>query len=177
MWKVSGWQMVCAPRLYNRTFSQMQIISVRIESVLKIDKPVCTVTLLAYRPKLKMNNSKNLENEQFFFFVVTGRKIFRKIRVIHLNTKVWQIVYTVAKFECYFYRHLFSCLQRLVARQHEIKCYCEFFVDLCGSSCVNKATAGYFWTKETNAHVQYTVFRTILSICTCDFSMIWRQLI
>jgi hypothetical protein len=68
-------------RIYNKTFSQMQIITVRIGSLLKIDTPV---TLFMYRQKLnlKTNRSgeKKLPKKQFaIFLVVIATKFAHKI--------------------------------------------------------------------------------------------------
>jgi hypothetical protein len=57
-------------RIYNKTFSQMQIITVRIGSLLKIDTPV---TLFVYRQKLKTRTvqvKKKLPKKQFAIFLV-----------------------------------------------------------------------------------------------------------
>lgn len=128
---------------YKEAFLQMQIITVRMHPFWKLTQRQTQSCCLCAGKKAKFNVLRIDETSRFATFVAIEREpvVFEKnARKFWGECAVFFCLRSVA--ECYFYRHLFSCLMRLVARQLEIKCYCEFYWS-CGNSYVNKVTAPY----------------------------------
>ena len=128
---------------YKEAFLQMQIITVRMPPFWKLTQRQTQSCWLSDGKKAKFNVLRIYETSKFATFVAMKTELEvlgGNARKFWGESGVFFCLRSVA--ECYFYRHLFSCLMRLVARQLEIKCYCEFYWS-CGNSYVNKVTAPY----------------------------------